>query len=62
MERLTKKKTAEDLRHNAEALKAAGFDIPVSDKMYIKLADYENEEERRALLGPVHENDENYID
>ena len=62
MKRLTDKKVAEDLKHNAESLKAAGFDIPISHKRYIKLAEYENDEERRELLTPAHENDENFID
>lgn len=59
MERLTDKKTAEALKQNAEALNAAGFDIPISEKIYIKLAEYEDKEER---VFSVHENDENYID
>ena len=62
MKRLTDKKVAEDLKHNAEALKTAGFDIPISHKRYIKLAEYENDEERRELMTQAHENDENFID
>lgn len=50
MERLTDRRTAETLRSNAEKLKAKGFCIPVEDERYIKLADYENEEERKELV------------
>lgn len=50
MKRLTDKRTAEALRSNAEKLKAKGFSIPVEDLRYIKLADYENEEERKELV------------
>lgn len=46
MERLTDKKVAENLKSNIEGLKRAGIDIPIDDLRYIKLAEYENEEER----------------
>lgn len=46
MTRLTDRKTAEALRHNAEGLLAKGFDVPIDDLRYIKLAEYEDEEER----------------
>lgn len=59
MARLTDKKVAEDLKRNADGLKAVGLDIPMSDRRYIKLAEYEDKEER---VFSVHENDENYID
>lgn len=59
MARLTDKKVAEDLKRNAAGLKAAGLDIPMSDRRYIKLAEYEDKEER---ILSVPENDENYID
>lgn len=62
MKRLTDKKVAADLKHNADSLRAAGFDIPIGDLRYIKLAKYEDEEERRACVLTVPENDENYID
>ena len=46
MKRLTDHKTAEALRHNAEGLTAKGFNVPIDDLRYIKLAQYEDEEER----------------
>lgn len=45
MERLTDRKTAADLKENAEKLRAAGVEPNISDLRYIKLAEYENEEE-----------------
>lgn len=47
MKRLTDRKTAAALKHNAEGLRAKGFDIPINDQRYIKLAEYENAEEER---------------
>ena len=49
MERLTDKKVAENLKSNIEGLKKAGVDISVDDLRYIKLAEYENEEERQPI-------------
>ena len=45
MKRLTDRKTAEAVKANAEKLQAAGFEPSISDLRYIKLAEYENEEE-----------------
>lgn len=45
MKRLTDRRVAKALRTNAEGLIAKGFDVPIDDLRYIKLADYENEEE-----------------
>ena len=45
MQRLTDRRTAEALKSNAEKLREKGFDIPISDQRYIKLADYEDAEE-----------------
>ena len=42
--RLTDQRTAEALKHNAEALIEKGFEPSISDKMYIKLAEYEENE------------------
>jgi hypothetical protein len=47
MKRLTDKRTAEALKQNADGLMAKGFDVPIDDLRYIKLAEYENEEERK---------------
>ena len=46
MERLTNRKTAEELKVNADGLRAAGLEPNMSDLRYIKLAEYENREER----------------
>lgn len=46
MERLTDKKTAEDMRRNYEGLRAAGMPRDIATERYIKLAEYENREER----------------
>ena len=46
MNRLTDRKTAAELKRNCEGLQAAGIEPSMSDLRYIKLAEYENEEER----------------
>lgn len=46
MKRLTDRGTAEVLKRNAEGLMSKGFDVPIDDLRYIKLADYENIVER----------------
>lgn len=48
MERLTDRKTAADLKRNAEGLQAKGIEPNMSDLRYIKLAEYENREERET--------------
>lgn len=45
MERLTNRRTAEQVRENIEKLRAAGVEPSVSDVRYVRLADYENKEE-----------------
>ena len=45
MERLTDRRTAEQVRENIEGLIAAGIEPSVSDVRYVKLAEYENKEE-----------------
>lgn len=47
MQRLTDRGTAEVLRSNMEGLKKAGIKPSIDDLRYIKLAEYENEEERK---------------
>lgn len=42
--RLTNDKTYYELKGNAEKLIAKGFDVPISDLRYIKLAEYEMKE------------------
>lgn len=45
MNRLTDRRTAQQVRENIEGLQAKGFEVSISDLRYIKLADYENKEE-----------------
>lgn len=45
MNRLTDRRTAEQVRENIEKLQAAGFEVSISDLRYVKLAEYENKEE-----------------
>lgn len=54
MERLTDRKTAADLRANAEKLRAAGLEPSEMDKRYVKLADYENAEEDFETFRKTH--------
>lgn len=60
MQRLTDKRTAETLRHNAEGLMVKGFTVPIDDLRYIKLADYEDEQERRERNQVNYDPDEWY--
>jgi hypothetical protein len=53
MERLTDRDTAEALRANAEKLLSKGMQVNISDLRYIKLAGYENEQERREMINPA---------
>lgn len=46
MERLTDRRTAENLKSNTEGLIKAGVEPSVLDLRYIKLAEYENAEEK----------------
>ena len=45
MERLTDRRTAEQVRENIEKLQAKGFEVSISDLRYVKLAEYEDKEE-----------------
>lgn len=60
MKRLTDKRTAEALKRNVEGLKAKGFDVPIDDLRYIKLAEYENREEDRERTSCPYDPDEWY--
>ena len=60
MKRLTDKRTAEALRDNAEGLIAKGVKPAIDDLRYIKLADYENEEERKERSCVNYDPDEWY--
>lgn len=45
--RLTDDRTYLTVKANAESLKEAGFEISISDLRYIKLAEYERNEDKR---------------
>lgn len=45
MNRLTDRRTAEQVRENIEGLQAKGFEVSIDDLRYVKLAEYENKEE-----------------
>ena len=51
MERLTDRRTAAELKKNVDGLRAAGLEPSIMDKRYIKLAEYENREERAEKRG-----------
>lgn len=46
MKRLTDRKVAADLKKNIEGLRAVGAEPSMSDLRYVKLAEYEDAEER----------------
>ena len=50
MERLTDRRTAEQVRENIKGLQQKGFEVSISDLRYIKLADYENKEENAMTV------------
>lgn len=50
MNRLTDRRTAQQVKENATGLLEKGFAPTVSDQIYIKLAEYENAEEEGATL------------
>lgn len=52
--RLTDRKTAADLKANAESLRELGFEPSILDRRYIKLAEYEEAEE---LIKPTTDAD-----
>lgn len=60
MQRLTNRKTAEDLKANAEKLRAAGLEPSEMDKRYIKLAEYENSEEEAENSVFFNDSDKGY--
>lgn len=48
--RLTDPKTAADLKSNAEGLMRVGIQPSVDTLIYIKLAEYENQQENQKIL------------
>ena len=55
MERLTDRRTAEQVRENIEKLQAAGFEVSISDLRYVKLAEYEDKEKRGEWVDERYE-------
>lgn len=60
MKRLTDKSTAEQVKQNIAKLKAKGLKVSRLDEMYAKLADYENESERKEKTVVNYDPDEWY--
>ena len=60
MQRLTDRGTAEVLRTNIKGLARAGIEPSIEDLRYIKLADYENEEERKEQTFVSYDPDDYY--
>lgn len=60
MKRLTDRRVAEALRDNAEGLMAKGVKPAIDDLRYIRLADYENEEERKERTSVNYDPDDYY--
>jgi len=60
MNRLTDKRTAEQVRHNLAGLKAKGMQVSRLDEIYVKLANYENEEERKERTSVNYDPDDWY--
>lgn len=53
MERLTDRRTAQQVRENIEKLRAAGVKPSVSDVRYVRLAEYENKERRNKRMAEL---------
>lgn len=60
MKRLTDSKVAENLKYNMEGLARAGIEPSIEDLRYIKLADYEDAEERKEKTLVNYDPDEWY--
>jgi hypothetical protein len=54
MGRLTDRKTAAELKANADNLRELGFSPTISDLRYIKLAEFENAEEEFEIFSKTH--------
>lgn len=55
MKRLTDRKVAEQVRQNIEKLSEKGVEPSILDVRYVRLAEYENEEEDRCIHGEHEE-------
>lgn len=55
MNRLTDRRTAEQVRENIEKLQAKGFEVSISDLRHVKLAEYEDKEKRGEWVDERYE-------
>lgn len=60
MRRLTDSRVAQQLRDNASGLISKGFEVPIDDLRYIRLAEYEEREQQRELFTVSYDPDEEY--
>ena len=60
MRRLTDSRIAQQLRDNASGLISKGFEVPIDDLRYIRLAEYEEREQQRELFTVSYDPDEEY--
>lgn len=60
MDRLTDRRTAEELSANIEGLRRANVEPSIMDLRYVKLAEYENREEDRERMTCNYDPDEWY--
>lgn len=60
MRRLTDSRTAQQLRDNASGLISKGFEVPIDDLRYIRLAEFEEREQQRELFTVSYDPDEEY--
>ena len=62
MQRLTNRRTAEQVRQNCEGLIKAGVQPSILDLMYCRLAEYEDADESRSRLCVNYDPDEEYYE
>ena len=62
MQRLTDRRTAEQVRQNCEKLIQAGVQPSILDLLYIRLAGYEDTEESRSRLCVHYDPDAEYYE
>lgn len=60
MRRLTDSRIAQQLRDNASGLISKGFEVPIDDLRYIRLAEYEEREQQREFFSVSYDPDEEY--
>lgn len=62
MKRLTDDRTAAALAENARKLREMGFEIPIDDRRYIALSEFEREKERKERLFVSYDPDAEYYE